>query len=138
MRKSGGSSEVAIGYAAGPTGSGVAYASLGRAGGDDVLRLPFRIAGLCARVERAASYAALAAVAQALHKRGVARVRFVLPDEEFVDEVTSRGEVPEHLVMPYVRLRCALNAFAMYEIISGATDDLTQRARAEVALNQAA
>ena len=131
-------SEVAIGYAVGPAGGGVAYASLERPGTHDVLRLPFRIRQIAPSAERAAGYAALVAVARAMHRLGVTHVRFVLPDQEFVREVASRSEVPDNLVLPYVRLRCALNALDAFEIATGPTDDLMQRARAEVALNQAA
>ncbi|MGB6521716.1 MAG: hypothetical protein WBE83_08095 [Candidatus Cybelea sp.] len=131
-------SEVAIGYAVGPAGGGVAYASLERPGTHDVLRLPFRIRQTAPSTERAAGYAALVTVARAMHRLGVTRVRFVLPDEEFVREVASRSEVPDNLVLPYVRLRCALNALGAFEIAAGPADDLMQRARAEVALNQAA
>jgi hypothetical protein len=35
--------EVEVGYAAGPAGSGVAYAALNGAEGREVVRLPFRI-----------------------------------------------------------------------------------------------
>jgi hypothetical protein len=139
MQKSGQrASEVAIGYAVGAAGGGVAYASFERAGASDVLRLPFRVRQIAPSTERAAGYAALVAVARAMHRLGVSCVRFVLADEEFVHEVASRSEVPDNLVLPYVRLRCALNALGGFEIAAGPTDDLMQRARAEVALNQAA
>ncbi len=130
--------EVAIGYAAGPQGAGVAYAGMSDPRGREVIRLPFRIARLSLVVDRAVVYAALVTVARALVRRGVRRVRFVLPENGLVDEVTTRRDVPETLALPYVRLRCALNALEDYEIRSGATDELMQRARAEVALNLAA
>lgn len=130
--------EVAIGYAAGPAGSGVAYAALNGAGTRNVLRLPFRIARRLPLAERAVSYAALVTVARALCKRGITRARFVVPDRQFVEEVTTRCDLPESLALPYVRLRCALNAFHYVEVASGPTDELMQRAGAEVALNVAA
>jgi hypothetical protein len=130
--------EVAIGYAVGAAGMGVAYASVTPGGAGDVLRLPFRINGVASSIERAAGYAALVAVARALRRLGVTQVRFVLPDAEFVREVASRSEVPDNLVLPYVRVRCALNALGNFEIAAAPNDDLMQRARAEVALNQAA
>jgi len=61
-----------------------------------------------------------------------------MPDHRFVEEVTTRRDVPEALVLPYVRLRCALNAFHDVEVGAGATDELMRRAGAEVALNVAA
>ncbi len=130
--------EVAVGYAAGPAGSGVAYAALSGAEGREVVRLPFRIVRRCALVKRAVAYAALVTVARALCKRGVTRAHFVMPDPQFVEEVTTRCDLPEALVLPYVRLRCALNAFHDVEIRIGTTDELMQRAAAEVALNVAA
>ena len=130
--------EVAIGYAAGPAGSGVAYAALSGVEGREVVRLAFRIARRGALLERAVPYAALVTVARSLCKRGVMRAHFVMPDHRFVEEVTTRCDVPEALVLPYVCLRCALNAFHEVEIGTGATDELMQRAGAEVALNVAA
>jgi hypothetical protein len=130
--------EVAVGYAAGPAGSGVAYAALSRAQGREVVRLPFRIVRHCALMKRAVAYAALVTVARALCKRGVTRAHFVMPDRQFVEDVTTRSDLPEALVLPYVRLRCALNAFHDVEIGIGTTDELMQRAAAEVALNVAA
>lgn len=130
--------EVAVGYAAGPAGNGVVYAALSAAQGREVVRLPFQIASRNGLMERAAAYAALVMVARALCKRGVTRAHFVVPDRQFVEEVTTRRDVPDALALPYVRLRCALNAFHDVEIGVGATDELMQRAGAEVALNVAA
>src|ERR1700722_7121744 len=138
MQKLGEVLEVEVGYAAGPAGSGVAYAALNGAEGREVVRLPFRIVGRRVLVERAVASAALVTVARSLCKRGVARAHFVMPDSRFVEEVTTRCDVPEGLVLPYVRLRCALNAFHGVAIVTGATDELMQRAAAEVALNVAA
>lgn len=130
--------EVGIGYAASSAGDGVAYASLVDTGGQCVLRLPFRIARRLTPFDRAVSYAALVTVARALRKRGICAVRFSVPDAQFAQEITARSEVPETLALAYVRLRCALNALDAFEIVAGGNDDLTQRARAEVALNLAA
>ncbi len=130
--------EVIIGYAAGPGGSGVAYAGLNRPGGREVMRLPFRIARLSPLVDRAVAYAALVTVARAISKRGITRASFVMPDRRCVEEVSTRSDLPEALVLPYVRLRCALNAFDQVDVRIGTTDELMQRARAEVALNHAA
>ena len=130
--------EVAVGYAASAAGRGVAYAGLNRAAGREVMRLPFRIARRLPLLDRAVVYAALVTVARALSKRGILRARFVLPDRQFVDEVSTRSDLPETLVLPYVRLRCALNSLDDFDIRCGTTDELMQRARAEVALNLAA
>jgi len=129
--------QAAIGYAVGPRGLGLAYAHLAGSGAPRVVRLAFRTiprAG-CAR---AGGYAALSAVARALRDRGFDHLRFVLNDAELVDEIAKRREPPETLALAYVRLRCVLNSLASCSVVTGATDDLTQRARAEVALNLAA
>lgn len=129
--------EIAIGYAAGPNGGGVAYASVG-VEGTPVLRLPFRINPSGALAERRVGYAALATVTQALFKRGVRRVQFALEDARLVDELTTRCDLPDALSLAYVRVRCALNALERWSLRVEPTDELTQRARAEAALNLAA
>jgi hypothetical protein len=62
----------------------------------------------------------------------------VVDDVAFAAEIASGTGVDEKFSIPYVRLRCALNALGTCSVQAGATDDLTQRARAEVALNVAA
>lgn len=125
-----------IGYAVGPRGLGLAYASLTGCGTRKLLRLTFRASQ--AQTARAGGYAAVAAIARALRDRGFDNLRFVLNDVELVDEIAKRREPSETLALPYVRLRCVLNTLAGFTVAAGATDDLTQRARAEVALNLAA
>ena len=130
--------EAAIGYAADVRGNGVAYARLTGRRKRQLLRIAFRVPAPAQPIDRASGYAALTAVARALRERGVLRVRFSLNDARFTDEVGGRRELPETLALPYVRLRCALNSLSSFSIRAGSTDDLTQRARAEVALNLAA
>jgi hypothetical protein len=129
--------EAAIGYAVGPRGLGLAYARLTGSGTRKLLRSTFRTAPWV-RSDRAGGYAALAAVARALRDRGFHNLRFVLNDVELVEEIAKRREPSETLALLYVRLRCVLNSLAGFSVVAGATDDLTQRARAEVALNLAA
>jgi hypothetical protein len=129
--------QAAIGYAVGPCGRGLAYASLTGFGARKVLRLTFATAS-STRSDRAGGYAAVTAVARALRDRGYDTLHFVLNDAELVEEIVQRREPPETLALPYVRLRCVLNTLSEFSVIAGATDDLTQRARAEVALNVAA
>lgn len=128
--------EAAIGYASDAHGNGLAYA---RATGarTQILRVAFQISQQPI-TDRAVAYAALTAVARALWQRGLRRVRFVLADVQFVDNRSAKSDLPESLVLPYVRLRCVLNSFTAFGVRAGATDELTQRARAEVALNFAA
>jgi hypothetical protein len=136
-RRSGPVVEATVGYAAGSRGNGVAYAQL--TGGVEALyRVPFRVGVPSPFPDRAIGYAALTAVSHALCKRGFRDVRFLLGDSQLAREIASGADVGETLVLPYVRLRCSLNSLAAFDVGEGAADDLTQRARAEVALNVAA
>lgn len=137
MRASEPGVQAAIGYAVGPRGFGLAYARLAGSGAPRLLALTFRTRE-GAGSERAGGYAALTVIARALRDRGFDTLRFVVSDAELVDEIAKRREPPERLGLPYVRLRCVLNSLTAFSVVAGATDDLTQRARAEVALNLAA
>jgi hypothetical protein len=130
--------DAVLGYAGDGRGNGLAYARLTAGAKRHLLRLPFRIGRHASSGDRAIGYAALTAVARVLHERGIRKVRFVLGDEELVGEIAARREVPEGLVLPYVHLRCTLNALEKFSVQTGPTDELTQRANAEVALNIAA
>ncbi|HEY6325478.1 MAG TPA: hypothetical protein VIW73_03040 [Candidatus Cybelea sp.] len=129
--------KAAIGYAVGPRGLGLAYARLTGSGTRKLLRSTFRTAPRPGS-DRAGGYAAVTAVARALRDRGFDNLSFILNDAELVEEIAQRREPSATLALPYVRLRCVLNSLAGFSVIAGATDDLTQRARAEVALNLAA
>lgn len=129
--------EATIGYACDSRGSGLAYARVSGAK-EELLRLAFRTAEPAPHSDRAAGYAALTAVARALLKRGTRRVCFVLGDARFVVEIAAGSDLPGTLVLPYVRLRCVLNSLEACDVQLGSTDELAQRARAEVALNLAA
>ncbi|MBV8374661.1 MAG: hypothetical protein JO302_04055 [Candidatus Eremiobacteraeota bacterium] len=128
--------EAALGYAADDRGYGVSYARLRDARGEHLLRVPFRVRAHFGAPEVA--YAALIAVAKTLHRRGVIRARFVLEDEGLVADVTQQGALSAAMVLPYVRLKCALNQFEAVSLVAAQTLDLTQRARAEIALNSVA
>ncbi len=137
MRRNGRTVEAIIGCAADTHGTGVAYARLAGATERHLLRVPFRLDAL-EHPDRAAGYAALTAVARVLRGRGVARVRFLVDDETLLGDLSGRTNVPDALVMPYVRLRCALNQFDDASFGQATSGDLAQRARAEVALRIAA
>jgi hypothetical protein len=126
-----------VGYAADGRGSGIAYARLSLGRSRRFLRVGFRV-GAPPFSERAVGYAALTAVTRVLCRRGFREVRFVLADADFVEEIASGRGIGETLVIPYVRLRCTLNSLIKFSVRVAPTDDLTQRARAEVALNVAA
>jgi len=124
-----------IGYAAGERGSGLAYARLMGNGATRLIRRVFRTAD--PGDDRAVAYGAITAVADAMAKRRLRGVRFVIGNAAVASELATRGEVPGSLALAYVRLRCALNALSA-TVTLGTTDELTQRARAEIALNLAA
>jgi len=128
---------VHLGFAAGPQGQGVAYA---RIGADRTLRVPFSVRRLPALLEREVAYAALTAVADVLHRRGVSRVHAILEDTRLVEDLLERRDVPAALNMAYVRLRCVLNQFREFGVAAAPSDfsDLTARARSEVAMHAAA
>jgi hypothetical protein len=128
--------EATVGYAADERGYGLAYARLTGEHARRVLRVGFTCQS--PTPERGVAYAALTAVTRALGRRGFGNVRFVVRDREFVDEIATGRGVADTLALAYVRLRCALNALAAFAVRTGDTDELTQRARAEVTLNVAA
>ncbi len=129
--------QATIGYAVGRQGRALAYARLVGDGVRQVLRLDLRVPPQ-APAEPAGASAAVAAVARAARELGFRCVRFVLAEPRLVEETTSGAPVAEALVAPSLDLRCVLNSLSSFSFARGATDDLTQRARAEVALNVAA
>jgi hypothetical protein len=129
---------VQLGYTADRLGEGIAYARLTTRAGERLVRVAFRVQRFPGLDEREISYAALTAVAGMLCERGLTGVLFVLADAELVADCTTRRSVPPPLVLPYVRLRCALNRFVAYELHAGADPDLEGRARAELVLHTAA
>lgn len=129
---------VLVGFAANERGRGIAYARLAGMAATRLLRLEFCVGSIHEKAEPAVAYAALTAVARAVVRSGISRAKFVVADENFVNEIATGTGVGETLAIPYVRLRCVFNSLAHFSIAAGATDDLTQRARAEAALNIAA
>lgn len=127
-----------LGYAADRLGDGVAYARLTTRAGERLVRVAFRVQRFEGLGGREVGYAALTAVATMLRERGVERASFGLADDELVADCNEHRDVPPPLVLPYVRLRCALNRFAEYALRAGGDDDLEARARAELVLHSAA
>lgn len=124
-----------LGYAADRNGRGVAYIRLA----SRVARVPFRVKRFAGLDAREVGYAALTAAADLLHERRFAAVAFHVGDDQLIDDITQHRDVPLPLVLPYVRLRCSLNRFGSFVLDrSSDAEDLTQRARAEVALHEAA
>lgn len=127
--------EVEVGFGAGSGGRGIAYARIHGGTADHLLRVAFRMPREFADAE--VGYAALTAVARALRKRRLKNVRLSVDDGGLVDGL-SGGEIPPAMLLPYVRLKCALNGFDDVRVSATQTTDLAQRARAEVALLPAA
>lgn len=130
--------EAVVGYAAGEDGRGVAYARVGSGPDEFLLRLCFGVAESSALRQREAAYAALTAVARALRERGAQRIRLRVDDAALVADLRGDRDLPAPIVLPYVRLRCALNQLDGVEVQLAADADLAQRARAEAVLNVAA
>lgn len=126
-----------VGFAAARGGTGIAYAEVTGRGQKRLLRVPFRVRARGAE-DRVIGYAALTAIVHALRRWHVERVRLAVNDPALIADLGGQRAVPGSLVMPYVRLRCMLNQLAEFDVIEASENDLTQRARAEVALNFAA
>jgi hypothetical protein len=127
-----------MGYAADGRGNGVAYSRLMTRTGERLVRVAFRVQRFPGLGDREVAYAAVTAVAASLKQRGLERLTFYVPDQGFVDDVNERRDVPLPIVLPYVRLKCALNRFAECAVAAGDDPDLSQRAVAEIALQTAA
>jgi hypothetical protein len=127
---------VQIGFAAGGAGHGVAYARVRRAASEQLLRIGFRLS--LGFGDREVGYAAVTEVARALQRRGVQKVALAIDDARLLSELDRQAEVPDTIVLPYVRLKCALNGFDTVELSTNDSGELAQRARAEVALHTAA
>ena len=133
--------DAAVGYAADPTGRGLAYAAIATGTGTAVVRVPFQAAPLALFGGREFGYAAVNAIAAELRRRGFGRIRLRVADEEVVRDLASPRIVPPALAMPYVRARCALNGFPAARVERAdrrEIADLEARARAELQLRTAA
>ena len=130
--------QVQLGYAADRLGEGIAYARLTTRAGARLVRVAFRVQRFEGLGGREIGYAALTAVATMLRERGLERAAFVLTDGDLVADCTAHRNVAPPLVLPYVRLGCALNRFAEYQLCEGEDPDLEARARAELLLHTAA
>jgi hypothetical protein len=130
--------QVQLGYAADRLGEGIAYARLTTRAGERLVRVAFRVQRYPGLSDREIAYAALTAVATMLCERGLERASFLVGDPDLIVDCTSHRDVPPPLVLPYVRLRCALNRFVEYQLCEGGDPDLEGRARAELVLRSAA
>lgn len=129
-----------VGYAANPSGSGVAYLRCDYPGSSGILRVPFRVQSGPTLFARETAYAALTAVGRKLAQKQVARVIIRLDDDSLIEDIRGHRDVPASLCLSYVRLGCVLNALAAHRLEKAGDEaaDLTARARAEVNLTVAA
>jgi len=133
--------DVIVGFAHDGSGRGLAYAAVADGRGRSVLRVPFNAEPLALYHGRERGYAAVAAVAEELRRRGFNRIRLRLADDGVVSDLAAPAVVPPALGMPYVRARCALNGFAAARVERAEPReiaDLEARARAELQLRTAA
>lgn len=130
---------VQLGYAAGPDGNGIVYARLTSRAGERLVRAAFRVKRFSGIEGREVGYAAMTEIATVLRARGIENIAVAVPDPLLADDLVTHRPVPPPLVLPYVRLRCALNQFSRFSLTPGNEEtDLAQRARAEVAFHTAA
>jgi hypothetical protein len=133
--------DVRIGYAADEGGEGVAYALICGSSGESLMRIAFRVRRLGGLEGREVGYAALTAVVGALRGRGSRALEIEIADDAVVAEIDGLRPIPPALAMPYVTLRCSLNALAQARVRCvdrAKVVDLEARARAEVSLHVAA
>ena len=130
--------QVQLGYAADGVGNGVAYARLTSRTGERLVRAAFRVQRCRGLEGREVAYGALTAIALLLSDRGVDQASFFVPEADLVTDRNEHRDVPPPIVLPYVRLGCALNRFKSNTLAFGNDPDLMHRARAEVALTYAA
>jgi hypothetical protein len=130
--------QVQLGFAADRVGNGVAYARLSTRTGTRLVRAAFRVQRFAGLDDREVAYAALTEIARMLSERGIERAAFTVPNSALVTDRNEHRDVPPPIVLPYVRLGCVLNHFKAHTLAFGEDPDLTQRARAEVALTPAA
>jgi len=127
--------QVDVGFGAERGGRGIAYARIRDGAAEHLLRVAFKMRREFTDDE--VGYAALTAVARTLRKRRLSKVRLSVDDFALVQSLGG-GEIAPNMVLPYVRLKCALNGFEHVRVSAAKPGDLAQRARAEVALLPAA
>lgn len=133
----GGRGLVRLGYAADAAGRGVVYARLnGRQ--PKIARAGFRVSPSGDDERREVGFAAVRAIVPVLRKQ-LSEVEIQLDDATIVADLNEHRELPASLFLPYVRARCALNAFKACAVVRGeGPNDLAARALAEVSLRVAA
>ncbi len=133
--------DVIVGYAADPTGRGIAFAAIANGSGQGVVRVPFVTSPLALYDGREIGYAAVTAIGVELRRRGYARIRVRLGDDALVRDLAAPNVVAPALAMSYVKTRCTLNGFVSARVERADAReiaDLEGRARAELSLRTAA
>src|SRR5215469_3459810 len=88
--------DATVGYAAGESGHGVAYARVCGSNGEHLLRVSFGLRPTDDR--RLTGFAALTALAHALRRRGVRRVSFSLDDRQLLDDLAAHQNLEPPMV----------------------------------------
>ena len=129
---------MSVGIAGDPEGSGLAYLRMDVDGGR-VVRVPFSYRPLPDAEGLEIQYAGMAAVCTTIRRMGFQRVR-IGADAKFLRTLRESKELPRSMSFPYVRLGCALNAFASVELHEARPRDadLVARANSELAMRIAA
>ncbi len=123
---------VEYGYAAAATGNAVLIARIRRGRSAQLLRVPFSIAAPEECSERAAAYAALQSLIEALRSFGRTSGRIAVPDPELLDDLREHRALPAILHRPYIHLVCSLRTMPGLELGAGGSEDLSELARAEL------
>lgn len=127
-----------LGFAGDGAGRGIAYLRMRRGGKERVARRVFRFRAHPGLGERETGYAAMETMLPVLRKHA-RRIDIELDDAELFADLTQQREIPVALMLPYVRVRCALNGFESWTLGVGMdARDLTARSRAEISLPDAA
>ena len=134
--------EILVGFAAGPNGSGLVYATARSSETQAVqLRVPFSVRRSAGTDGREVAYAAVTALCKALRSRGGRAIQLRFGDAAIAAELRGDGTRHPALAMAYVSMRCAMNALGVVSVESApaeAVADLEVRARAETAFEMAA
>lgn len=123
---------VEYGYAAAATGNAVLIARIRRGRSAQLVRVPFSIAAPEEWAERAAGYAALQSLIEALRSFGRTAGTIAVPDADLLEDLREHRALPAILHRPYIHLVCSVRAMPGLELVAGGGEDLAELARAEL------
>ena len=133
-----GAADMTVGIAGDGKGSGLAYVRTDLDAAR-VLRVPFSYTPVADADGLEVLYAGMSAVCATIRRMGFRRVRIGV-EAKLLRTLRKGEDLPRSLSFPYVRLGCALNAFASVQLREAqARDaDLIARANSELAMRIAA